>query len=83
MLTLVLLYALLENVIEQPDGITISALFILGIIVVSLVSRVTRTTELRAERIEFDEPARRFITESLAHDGQLHLIANKRQTGRR
>ncbi|MEU7586647.1 amino acid transporter [Micromonospora sp. NPDC049230] len=80
-LTLVLLYALLENVIEQPDGITISALFILGIIVVSLVSRVTRTTELRAERIEFDEPARRFITESLAHDGQLHLIANKRQSG--
>ncbi|MBM0279338.1 APC family permease [Micromonospora sp. STR1s_6] len=80
-LTLVLLYALLENVIEQPDGITISALFILGIIVVSLVSRVTRTTELRAERIEFDEPARRFITESLAHDGQLHLIANKRQKG--
>lgn len=80
-LTLVLLYALLENVVEQPDGITISALFILGIIVVSLVSRVTRTTELRAERIEFDEPARRFITESLAHDGQLHLIANKRQQG--
>ena len=57
-LTLVLLYALLENVVEQPDGIAISALFILGIIVVSLVSRVTRTTELRAERIEFDEPAR-------------------------
>lgn len=80
-LTLVLLYALLENVVEQPDGITISVLFILGIIVVSLVSRVTRTTELRAERIEFDERARRFITESLAHDGQLHLIANKRQQG--
>ncbi|MFG3556064.1 amino acid transporter [Micromonospora sp. NPDC047557] len=80
-LTLVLLYALLENVVEQPDGITISALFILGIIVVSLISRVTRTTELRAERIEFDEPARRFVADSLAHDGQLHLIANKRQSG--
>ena len=47
------------------------ALFIAGIIVVSLVSRVTRTTELRAERIEFDEPARRFVTDSLAHDGAL------------
>ncbi|MFC5926306.1 amino acid transporter [Micromonospora vulcania] len=80
-LTLVLLYALVDNVIEQPDGITISALFILGIIAVSLISRVTRTTELRAERIEFDEPARRFIAESLAHDGQLHLISNKRQSG--
>ncbi|PWU55836.1 amino acid transporter [Micromonospora sp. S4605] len=80
-LVLVLLYALVENVIEQPDGITISALFILGIIAVSLVSRVTRTTELRAERIEFDEPARRYIQESLAHDGRLHLIANKRDSG--
>lgn len=80
-LTLVLLYALVENVIEKPDGIAISALFILGIIVVSLVSRVTRTTELRADHIEFDEESRRFVTESLAHDGALHIIANRRQGG--
>ncbi|MGW5747424.1 amino acid transporter [Amycolatopsis sp. NPDC003861] len=80
-LTLVLLYALVENVIEKPDGIAISALFILGIIVVSLVSRVSRTTELRADRIEFDEEARRFIAGSLAHDGALNIVANKRQGG--
>jgi hypothetical protein len=80
-LTVVLLYALVANVIEKPDGITISAFFILGIIVISLVSRVTRTTELRADHIEFDETARRFITDSLARDGQLHLVANKRQAG--
>ncbi|MFG1779788.1 amino acid transporter [Micromonospora sp. NPDC049048] len=76
-LTLVLLYALVENVIAKPDGIAISALFVFGIVVVSLVSRVSRTTELRTERIEFDEPARRFIAESLAHDGRLHLLAHK------
>ncbi|WP_436971072.1 amino acid transporter [Micromonospora coxensis] len=80
-LVAVLLYALVENVIEKPDGIAISALFIAGIIAVSLVSRVSRTTELRAERIEFDEAARRFIGDSLAHDGRLHLIANKRDSG--
>ncbi|MEU2610100.1 amino acid transporter [Micromonospora sp. NPDC007271] len=80
-LTAVLLYALTENVIEKPDGIAISGLFIAGIIAVSLISRVSRTTELRAERIEFDEPARRFIAESVAHDGRLHLIANKRRSG--
>ncbi|KDN17192.1 APC family permease [Amycolatopsis rifamycinica] len=80
-LTLVLLYALVENVIEKPDGIAISALFILGIIVVSLVSRVSRTTELRADRIEFDDEARRYIADSLAHDGALNVIANKRQAG--
>ena len=80
-LTLILLYALGANIIEKPDGITISAFFIAGIIVISLVSRVARTTELRADRIDFDEPARRFLTESLAHDGSLHLVANKRQAG--
>jgi hypothetical protein len=80
-LTLVLLYALIENEIEKPEGIMISAAFIAGIIAISLVSRVTRTTELRADRIEFDDNARRFITESLAHDGHLNLIANQRQAG--
>jgi hypothetical protein len=80
-LTLVLGYALVENIIEKPDGIAISAVFIAGIVIISLVSRVTRTTELRAEGIEFDDEARRFITDSLAHDGALHLIANRRQGG--
>ncbi|WP_416234583.1 amino acid transporter [Lentzea sp. NEAU-D7] len=80
-LTLVLLYALVENVIEKPDGITISIFFILGIIAISLVSRVTRTTELRVEHIEFDEAARRFIADTLAHDAAVTLIANRRQTG--
>ncbi|MFI2666251.1 amino acid transporter [Micromonospora carbonacea] len=80
-LTVVLLYALTENVIAKPDGIAISGLFIAGIIGVSLISRVTRTTELRADRIEFDDAARRFVAESLAHDGRLHLIANKRDSG--
>jgi hypothetical protein len=80
-LTAVLLYALVENIIEKPDGLAISGLFILGIIAVSLISRVTRTTELRADRIEFDHAARRFITDSIAYDGELNLIAHRRQVG--
>jgi hypothetical protein len=81
LLTLILLYALIENIIEKPDGLAISAFFILGIVVISLVSRVARTTELRADVIRFDETARRFITESLEYDGALNLIANRRQAG--
>jgi hypothetical protein len=80
-LTVVLVYALVANVIEKPDGITISAFFVLGIVIISLISRVTRTTELRADRIEFDEEARRFITDSLAKDGRLNIVANQRQAG--
>jgi MFS family permease len=80
-LTLVLLYALGENIREKPDGIMISALFILGIVAISLVSRVTRTTELRAERIEFDPAAREYVTDMLAEDGALTIIANQIQAG--
>lgn len=81
LLSLILLYALAANVVEKPDGLTISAFFILGIIAISLVSRVARTTELRADVIRFDENARRFIADSLDYDGALNLIANRRQAG--
>jgi hypothetical protein len=80
LVTLVLLYALVDNVIEKPDGIAISFGFILGIGGLSLVSRVLRSTELRAERIQFDDPARELVGEAIA-SGALHVIANKRQAG--
>ncbi|SKC09485.1 Amino acid transporter [Arthrobacter sp. 49Tsu3.1M3] len=81
LLCLILLYALVANIIEKPDGLTISAFFILGIVAISLVSRVARTTELRADVIRFDDSARRFIKDSLDYDGELNLIANRRQAG--
>jgi len=81
LLCLILLYALVANIIEKPDGLTISAFFVLGIVAISLVSRVARTTELRADVIRFDDNARRFIKDSLDYDGELNLIANRRQAG--
>ena len=83
LLTLVLGYALVANVVEKPDGIAISGLFIAGIIAVSLVSRIARTTELRAERIDFDDTARAFVADSLGVDGALTVVANKRRRGDR
>ncbi|MFJ4695803.1 amino acid transporter [Streptomyces sp. NPDC088766] len=81
LLTAVLLYALIANIVDKPDGIAISGFFILGIVTVSLVSRISRTTELRADRIVFDEAARRFITDTLAHDRSINIIANRREAG--
>ncbi|MBT2388749.1 APC family permease [Streptomyces sp. ISL-1] len=81
LLTAVLMYALVANIVDKPDGITISGLFIAGIIAVSLISRVSRTTELRADRIVFDRAARQFITDTLAYDDAINIIANRRQAG--
>jgi hypothetical protein len=69
-------YALIDNIVEKPDGIVISLVFIAGIVVISLVSRIGRTTELRADRIEFDEVAAGFLADCLDHGG-LHIVANK------
>jgi len=48
--------------------------------VISFVSRVARTTELRADDIGFDDAAVRFVTGCVDH-GELHVVANKRQAG--
>lgn len=80
-LTAILLYALVANIVDKPDGIAISGVFIAGIIVVSLISRISRTTELRADRIVFDAAARQFITDTLAHDQAINIIANRREAG--
>ncbi len=80
-LTLVLLYALVANVIKQPEGIAISGVFVAGIILISLISRVSRATELRVDRIEFDSAARKYITDVFELDGAMNLIANQRQAG--
>lgn len=82
-LTLVLGYALIANVIAKPDGIAISGLFIAGIVVISLISRISRTTELRVDRIEFDDEARRLIDDVIDNGYGLNVIANQRQAGDR
>jgi hypothetical protein len=53
----------------------------LPIIVTSLVSRVWRSTELRAGLIEMDETAHRFIAEEQESQGKIRLIANRLTKG--
>ena len=78
--TAVFVYALVANEIQRPDGIVISAFFIVAIVFTSLVSRIYRSLELRQERIEMDENARRFVEEASLGD-DIHIVANRRQKG--
>jgi hypothetical protein len=80
LVTLVLIYTTVTNIFERPDGIKIASFFIAAIVVVSMVSRVRRSLELRQESIEMDEKARRFIEETSKGD-EIHVIAHRRRTG--
>ena len=79
LITLVFIYTTVVNIIERPDGVKIAAFFIGTIVTTSLISRVWRSTEIRAEIVELDEMARRFITEESEHT--IRLIANRKQEG--
>lgn len=72
-ITLIFAYATVANIIERPDGLVIALFFVLAIVVTSLVSRATRSTELRVTRITLNDEARRYINEA----AEIHLIANE------
>ena len=76
-ITLVFAYATVANIVDRPDGIAIALLFIGAIVVVSLISRVQRSTELRQERIEIDETAQGFL--DAARGGEIHIVAHRRR----
>jgi hypothetical protein len=80
-IALVFGYTTIVNVIERPDGVKIAAWFIAAIVLVSLLSRVWRSFELRVERVELDETARWFI-EALG-DQPIHIIAHRPRRRRR
>lgn len=78
-ITLVFFYTTLVNIVEQPSGLQIASLFILGIVVTSFVSRAMRTTEVRVDGIELDERAQQFISE--LGDDSIRIVTNRRETG--
>jgi hypothetical protein len=74
-IALAFVYTTIVNVIERPDGIKIAGFFIGLIILVSLLSRISRTTELRVKSVEMDATAQRFLDEA-AKKGTLRIITN-------
>ncbi|MFJ3307876.1 APC family permease [Streptomyces sp. NPDC086549] len=74
-ISVVFLYTTVVNVIERPDGVKIGACFIVGIILVSLLSRLARAFELRVTNVTMDPMAERFVRDMASR--KIRLIANE------
>lgn len=89
-IAIIFVYTTILNMFERPEGLKIASWFIATIIGTSLVSRVLRSTEIRIDGIDYDEPAERFIKEaaeigragSTTHPA-IRIIANRPDKGTR
>ena len=75
MITAVFAYTTVDNVIERPDGVKIGACFIAAIVVVSLISRLGRSFELRVTDVHLDVTAERFVRDCARRT--IRLVANE------
>ncbi len=74
LIALIFVYTTAINIFERPEGIKIASIFIGAIIIVSLISRIYRTTELRVEEFKFDAKAQEIINDSA--QGDIRIIAH-------
>ena len=74
-------YTTVVNIIERPEGVRIAGLFILGIIVVSVISRVQRSFQLRAISVTLDAAALDFVTGDAEEAGAVRILANEPDDG--
>jgi hypothetical protein len=78
-LTLIFGYTTVVNIVERPEGLKIASIFIVGIVISSLVSRVLSSTELRVQSVEADDLVRTFLGD--AGGGPIRIIANRPDSG--
>ena len=79
LISLIFVFTTIVNIVEQPEGIKIALVFIVGIIFTSLFSRVWRTTELRVQKVELDDNAKAIIQEASA--GTIRIVTNRCDRG--
>jgi hypothetical protein len=73
----VFVYTTIDNMFERPDGLKIAALFIAAIILVSILSRVRRSFQLRAASIVLDAAATTFVSKDAEEHGAIRIISHE------
>jgi len=76
-ISLIFVYTTIANIIERPDGVRIAALFILGIVVISLFSRVRRSFQVRATSVTLDALALDYVLEDTEEYDAVRLISHE------
>ncbi|MCM6764470.1 amino acid transporter, partial [Rathayibacter sp. ZW T2_19] len=77
LIAVVFVYTTIVNVIERPDGVRIAAVFIVGIVVVSLISRVQRSFQLRATSVVLDDQALAFVRSDADDYGVIRIVSHE------
>jgi len=78
-ISLVFGYTTVANMVERPDGLRIASLFIFAIVLMSFISRVWRTLELRVDRVDLDAAALQFVKDAVerGNGARICLIPNR------
>lgn len=78
LISAIFLYASVSVMVQKPDGLTISLMFIFTIIGSSIISRSFRSTELRIGKVILDEKAVEFVRAAKAENWhQIRLLAHR------
>ncbi len=77
--TAIFIYTTLANIVERPEGLKISSIFIGCILLSSFVSRAMRSTELRITDVQLDEAAESILAED--QDQLIRLVARNPDSG--
>ena len=72
-------YTTVTNVVERPEGIKIATFFIVGIVVVSSLSRALRSLEIRLRTVQLDSPATRYVMDMVSRG--VRVIAHRPDKG--
>ena len=75
------IYTSAVTVKDRPEGLWIALLFILGILIVSVASRISRSTELRVQSVVLDETARAMLDDIAGRGLPVRFIANRLDEG--
>jgi hypothetical protein len=77
----VFVYTIGVTIVDRPEGLLIALVFVVLILVISVLSRILRATELRVNDVCIDADARALLDASIADPRPIRFIANKLQAG--